>query len=132
MTPEQYISGQRPDRIGLLSEIHSIILQEDKMVDAAVGLMMGKEMILYKENNRYFKYGLSSVKQYISLHLMPIYGGSPLHARYRKLLPQAQFQKGCINFVSAADVPPDILHQLFADCARVNITAMLENRNRRR
>lgn len=131
MTAEDYISKQDPDRRKVLSDIHSIILKEDPTVAEEVGLMMGKEMILYKEK-KYFKYGLSSVKNYMSMHLMPIYGGSPLHARYQKLLPQAEFQKGCINFRTAADVPADILRKLFADCANVSIAAMLENRTRRK
>lgn len=131
MTAADYISKQAPDRRQLLSDIHSIILGEDSTVAEEVGLMMGKEMILYKEK-KYFKYGLSSVKNYMSMHIMPIYGGSPLHARYQELLPQAEFQKGCINFRNAADVPRDILRKLFADCASVSIAAMLEKRNRRK
>ncbi|HEV9038388.1 MAG TPA: hypothetical protein VGQ51_17250 [Puia sp.] len=131
MTATDYISGQDPARRKVLSDIHSIILKEDSTVAAEVGLMMGKEMILYKERG-YFKYGLSSVKSYMSMHVMPIYGGSPLHARYQKLLPQAEFQKGCINFRNEAEVPPDVLQRLFADCANVSIAALLEKRTRKK
>jgi hypothetical protein len=131
MTAANYIARQDPDRRKVLSEIHSIILEEDPTVAEEVGLMMGKEMILYKEK-QYFKYGLSSVKNYMSMHIMPIYGGSPLHARYQQLLPLAEFQKGCINFRKAEDVPMDVLHRLFADCAQVNIAALLEKRSRKK
>ena len=75
MTEADYISAQDAERRRLLSDIHSIILQADKTVTSAVGPMMGKAMILYKERG-YFKYGLSSVKNYMSMHIMPIYGGS--------------------------------------------------------
>ncbi|HVS97973.1 MAG TPA: hypothetical protein VHE54_15870 [Puia sp.] len=128
MTAEEYLSQQDADRRPILSAIHSIILEEDRTVTPSVGPMMGKDMILYKERG-YFKYGLSSVRSYMSMHLMPIYGGSPLHGKYVKLLPRAQFQKGCINFGEAADVPTDILHRLFADCANVSIAKMLEKRD---
>jgi len=129
MTAADYISKQASERQPILAAIHAIILQEDKTVSEHIGLMMGKEMILYNEKG-YFKYGLASVKNYMSIHCMPIYGGSPLHARYQRLLPAAQFQKGCINFENAADVPLDTIRQLFADCAKVSIAAMLENRKR--
>ena len=125
MTPADYISRQPADRKDILSSIHAIILQQDPTITAGVGKMMGKEMILYNEKG-VFKYGLASVKNYMSMHIMPIYGGSPLHAKYQVLLPAAEFQKGCINFKSDDEVPLEIIRRLFADCAKVNIAAMLE------
>jgi hypothetical protein len=129
MTASDYISKQDVDRQYILAAIHGIIIQEDKTITEHVGKMMGKEMILYNERG-YFKYGLSSVKAYMSMHIMPIYGGSPLHKKYQSQLPSVRFQKGCINFANAADVPLEIIHQLFADCAKISIAAMLENRKR--
>jgi hypothetical protein len=129
MTADEYISKQSEDRATILSRIHSLILAEDRTVTAEVGLMMGKEMILYKERG-YFKYGLASVKNYMSLHVMPIYMNSPLHAKYRQLLPDAEFQKGCINFKSAGDVSLEIIRRLFAEGAKVSIAATLEKRRK--
>jgi hypothetical protein len=130
MTAAEYISSQQKDRVPILSSIHSIILQEDPGVTPKVGPMMGKEMILYMERG-YFKYGLASVKNYMSMHIMPIYGGSPLYEKYQQLLPQTEFQKGCINFKTDREVPMEIIRRLFADCAKVSIAAMLEKRNKR-
>jgi hypothetical protein len=129
MTAADYISKQEVERRQILSSIDAIILQEDKSVIQDVGPMMGKEMILYKEKG-HFKYGLASVKNYISIHIMPIYGGSPLHEKYQKLLPSARFQKGCLNFKSAVDVPLETIRQLFADCARVGLAALIEKRDK--
>jgi glycine/serine hydroxymethyltransferase len=129
MTAADYISKQEVERQPILSSINSIILQEDKSVIQEIGSMMGKEMILYKEKG-YFKYGLASAKNYMSLHIMPIYGGSPLHEKYQKLLPSARFQKGCLNFKRSADVPLETIRKLFAECARVSIAAMLEQRRK--
>ena len=129
MTAEEYLSKQDGDRKELLTRIHSIILQADSTVTASVGTMMGKEMLLYKEKD-YFKYGLAAVKNYMTMHIMPIYGGSPLHAKYRELLPHAEFQKGCINFRDATAVPSHIIRALFVDCAKVSIAAILEQRSR--
>jgi uncharacterized protein YdhG (YjbR/CyaY superfamily) len=118
MTIEQYISRQEPERQGLLSEIHSEIVKADKTVSAQVDKMMGKDMIIYNAPGT-FKYGLSSVKKHISLHLLPIYGVPALHSKYSALMPRASFQKGCINFTSAEEVPMDILKSLLADCAKI-------------
>jgi hypothetical protein len=125
MTVAEYISQQEENRKNILSSIHFIIIKEDQTVIAEVGKMMGKEMILYKEKG-HFKYGLASVKNYMSMHIMPIYGGSPLHAKYKILMPDMEFQKGCINFKSDKGVPFEIIRQLFADCARISIVAMMD------
>jgi hypothetical protein len=130
MTPVEYISKQQEDRRGILSGIHAIIMREDNTVKPEIGAIMAKEMILYKEK-AYFKYGLSSVKNYMSLHVMPIYGSTALHKKYKALLPKADFQKGCINFRNAAEMPLDIVRSLFADCTKVSIAALLEARNRK-
>ena len=129
MTPADYISQQQEDRKSILSRIHAIILQEDETITPEVGTMMGKEMIVYKEKG-YLKYGLASVASYITMHVMPIYGGSPLHAKYQALLPGMKIQKGCINFKTDKEVPFEIIRQLFAECGKVSIAAMAEQRKR--
>lgn len=126
MTVPEFLSKQTTERKEILSALHEIIVAADKQVRAEVGKMMGKEMILYKAGG-FFKYGLSSVKNYMSLHAMPIYGSSNLHARYEKLLNKAAFQKGCINFKDPSEMPLDIVSQLMDDCARVDIAALMQN-----
>ncbi len=71
MPVQEFLSNQLPGRQSLLNKIPEIIVQADKTVTAEVDPMMGKEMIVYKSSG-VFKYGLSSVKSYMSLHLMPI------------------------------------------------------------
>jgi len=77
------------------------------------------------------KYGLAAVKNYMSLHCMPIYMNPALHAKYAALLPAAKFQKGCINFTGSDEVPLDIISALIADCSGISIAEMLENRKRK-
>ncbi|OFY54327.1 MAG: hypothetical protein A2X22_13200 [Bacteroidetes bacterium GWF2_49_14] len=125
MTIEQYISQQEPERQNLLSEIHSEIVKADKTVSALVDKMMGKDMIIYNAPGT-FKYGLSSVKKHISLHLLPIYSVPTLHAKYSELMPKASFQKGCINFTSAEEVPMEILRSLLSDCAKIDLAKIRE------
>jgi hypothetical protein len=92
--------------------------------------MMGKAMMMYEEGD-YMKYALASTKAHMSLHCLPMYMNAPLHAKYTLLLPAAKFQKGCINFTDAAEMPATIVAALIADCAPVNIPAMLANRKQK-
>ncbi len=123
---EHYISTQPSDRQRVLRDIHSIIVEEDKTVVPIVEPMMGKEMIVYKSKSL-MKYGLAGVKNYMSLHVLPIYGSKTLFSRYRSLLHNANFQKGCINFDTAEKMPLDIVRQLIADCSKVDLLKIRED-----
>ena len=125
MDIEDYILKQPLVRQNILTRIHWIIVEQDKSVTAQVQTMMGKEMIVYKGNG-VMKYALSSVKNYISLHLMPIYGSPALHAKYANLLNKAKFQKGCINFKKAEEMPLEIVRELLNDCAKIDLIALIE------
>ncbi len=121
----EYISNQLEERQELLNKIHEFIIREDKTVKPAVELMMGKEMIVYKAPG-IFKYGLSGMKNYMSLHVMPIYGSAAMYAKYKGLLNKANFQKGCINFKNEEEMPLKIVKQLMADCSKIDLRAMKE------
>ena len=125
MSIESFIAKQALERQKLLASIHKIILQEDKTVSAEVAPMMGNEMIVYKASG-IFKYGLSGMKNYMSLHVMPIYGSPTLYTKYKTLLPKANFQKGCINFTNEEEMPPAIVKQLIVDCSKIDVQAIKE------
>ena len=122
MTATEYILKQPIERRKLLTGIHEAIIGNDKTVTSVVKPMMSKEMINYEAE--IFKYGLSSVKEYMSLHAMPIYGSPALHEKYKKLLPLATFQKGCINFKDEKEMPLDIVKLLIQDCSKIDLAAM--------
>jgi hypothetical protein len=123
MTITEYINQQSPDRQPVLMGMHESILKNDSTVVAEVGKMMGKDMILYTDR-AFFKYGLASVKDYMSLHCLPIYMNPPLHAKYQALLPGASIQKGCINFKNDTEMPLAITRQLIAECAPIDLVAI--------
>ena len=125
MLPSEYINQQILERRQVLEEIHAIILAADKTVTAAVETMMGKEMIIYKANG-FMKYGLASVKNYMSLHVMPVYASPVLYNRYKALLNKAKFQKGCINFINGSDMPVEIIKELIVDCSTIDLLQMKE------
>ena len=120
MTPKAYIEKESEDRQKLLSSIHSIIEEKDKTVIARVEPMMGKEMIVYKGKGL-MKYALSSTKNYMTIHVLPIYGSKILYDKYFELLSKASFQKGCINFKTAEEMPLNIVKQLITDCAKIDL-----------
>ena len=121
-----YILTQPADRQSILSDIHSIILDKDRSVISEIAPMMGKEMIIYKSYG-VMKYGLAGVKNYMSLHVLPIYGSKTLYEKYRSLLNKANFQKGCINFDTVEKMPLDIVGQLISDCSKVDLKKIRED-----
>ncbi|MBS1600262.1 MAG: hypothetical protein JST75_18685 [Bacteroidetes bacterium] len=123
---EQYMAAQSKERWDILLHIHSIIIEEDKTVEPVVEPMMGKEMIVYKDRGM-MKYALASVKNYMSLHVLPIYGSSELNSKYKSLLNTASFQKGCINFESEEQMPSKIVRQLIGDCAKIDLVKIRED-----
>lgn len=122
---KEYIASQPLDRQEILAAIHAIIIEQDTTVAPVVEPMMRIEMIIYK-NKGVMKYGLASTKNYMSLHVMPIYAFAPLHTKYKSLLPNANFQKGCINFKNESEMPLAIVQQLFADCAKIDLARIRE------
>lgn len=125
MTIEAFIAAQLPERQDLLTKVNAIIIKEDTTVIASIAPMMGKEMIIYNAPGT-FKYGLSSVKQYMSLHVLPMYGSEKIYTKYKALLPKAAFQKGCINFKNEEELPLKIVQQLIKDCAKIDLRAIRE------
>jgi hypothetical protein len=125
MTIPAFIKAQPEDRQKLLSELHEIIIQNDKTVTPVIAPMMGKDMIIYNAPGT-FKYGLASVKNYMSLHVLPMYGSPIIYEKYKALLKDAAFQKGCINFKSKDEMPPGIVKNLIADCSKIDLRAIRE------
>jgi hypothetical protein len=129
MTVNEYLSKQEPERKELLSSIHELILKTNKKVKPEVGKMMGGDMIQYKINTT-FAYGLAGQKNHMTLHLLPMYMHKPIHEKYSGLFKKAAFQKGCINFKNADEMPLDITAQLLTDCAKIDLEAILAKRKK--
>ncbi len=126
MTVSEFILIQPEERQELLSQLHEIIIQKDKTVTPVIAAMMGKEMIIYNAPGS-FKYGLSSVKNYMSLHVLPMYGSTVLYEKYKRLLHKANFQKGCINFKNKDEMPVKIVKDLITDCSKIDLRVLREN-----
>ena len=129
MTIPEFIATLQADRQELISSLHQTIIANDPKVEYSIKPMMGKDMIMYEEGN-YMKYALASVKSHMSLHCLPMYMNAPLHAKYEPLLPDAKFQKGCINFNDAEAIPAAIVSALITDCSPINLPALLAARKK--
>ena len=119
----EFISTQPEERQELLTKLHEIIIQKDTTVTPVIAPMMGKVMIIYNAPGT-FKYGLSSVKNYMSLHVLPMYGSAIIYEKYKSLLKDASFQKGCINFKSKDQMPLIIVEDLIAECSKIDLRAL--------
>lgn len=125
MSIQEYISSQATERQKILTQIHDCILKGDKTVKAAIAPMMRQEMIIYNAPGT-FKYGLASAKNYMSLHVLPMYSLPAIYEKYKALLKDAGFQKGCINFKSAEEMPLKIVKQLINDCSKIDMQKIRE------
>jgi hypothetical protein len=125
MTIPEFIFIQPEDRQQLLLQLHEIIIQNDTTVTPVIAPMMGKDMIIYNAPGT-FKYGLASVKNYMSLHVLPMYGSTVIYDKYKILLKDASFQKGCINFKNKEEMPLSIVKKLIVDCSKIDLLALRE------
>lgn len=125
-TIQDYIKRQPEDRQAILTSLHKVIIKNDSTVNAVIEPMMGKEMIIYK-GKKMMKYGLANVKQYMSLHALPIYMHPTLHTKYKGLLDKASFQKGCINFTSAEQMPLAVVSQFIGECSGMDLEKIRED-----
>src|ERR1700741_1270197 len=122
---QDYIARQPEERQKTLADMHKTILRNDPTVSPVIEPMMGKEMIIYK-GKKMMKYGLASVKQYMSLHALPMYMHPTLHGKYQHLLDKASFQKGCINFTSGDQMPLTTVAKFIAECSVIDLEKMRE------
>jgi len=122
---QDYITGQPKDRQKILSDLHALIMKNDKTVTPVVEPMMGKEMIIYKGKHM-MKYALAGVKNHMSLHVLPMYMAPTIYNKYKEQLTKASFQKGCINFTSAEQMPTAIVARLITDCSAIDLEKIRE------
>lgn len=126
MSIAAFISTLPEERRELLSLLHETIIQKDSTVTAEISPMMGKEMIIYNAPGS-FKYALASVKKHMSLHVLPMYMSPTIYEKYKALLKDANFQKGCINFKNKDEMPLKIIEELISECSKMDLREIREN-----
>jgi hypothetical protein len=63
----------------------------------------------------------------MSLHVLPMYGSAKIYDKYKGLLKDAKFQKGCINFTNKDEMPLKIVKDLITDCSKIDLRVIREN-----
>jgi hypothetical protein len=116
MTPKQYIDSLPEDRREVIVKLRELILKSDPLVKEVVAGMMGREMLMYMQGD-FMKYALSNVKNHISFHSMVMYGTKGMAEKFAKHLPKAKFQKGCVNFKDALQMPLHIAEKFIKEMA---------------
>ncbi len=123
---EQFLAEQPEAWQPMMADLNRIILSADPSVTPVVEPMMGKRMIIYKDRGS-MKYALAGMKDFMTLHVLPIYGSPALSEKYKALLPKAGFRKGCFNFTGPDQVPPEVARQLFEECAPIDLVKIRED-----
>jgi hypothetical protein len=50
-----------------------------------------------------------------------------IYEKYKALLMNANFQKGCINFKKKDEMPLKIIEELISECSKMDLRAIREN-----
>ena len=56
-----------------------------------------------------------------------MYVSTTLYEKYKEMVKEAIFHKGCINFKNKEEMPLKIVKNLIADCAEIDLRVIREN-----
>jgi len=110
------IKIKRPPPTSLADILVRLIIENDPSVTGNPGLLMGEKGVVFHRGSD-FAYAVTTGKTRVTLHVMAIHCQPELHARYKKLIRNGDFGKGCIRFKPDASVEQDVVAQLIRDCA---------------
>lgn len=128
-TPEAYIKAQDPDRAKDLQQIHDLIREvapelEPFMISGMIGY--GKMHYKYPSGREgdWFKIGLASQKNYISIYVCAIDHkiGKYLAEIYAEDLKPASVGKSCIRYKKAADIKWPALKKIIKEAIHTPFT----------
>ncbi|WP_210517658.1 DUF1801 domain-containing protein [Hymenobacter terricola] len=72
--------------------------------------------------------GLTNQKNYLSLHLVPMYLRPALQEQLAAAAPTLKMGKGCVNFKEVAELPLDMLGQVIAATSLADYLAIMQAR----
>jgi len=79
---------------------------------------MGREMLYYESAAGQLFAALASGKNYMSLHLMPLYYNPVLAAKYKPKLAGIKMGKACLNFTKPDEIPYAVMEHLLLDAVK--------------
>jgi len=124
-TVAEFLAQLAPDR---RQEVERVRAEIRRHLPAGYEEAISKNMLVYqvplgKYSNTYnghalWYVALASEKSYLSLHLMPVYGGGALAARladgFKAAGKQLDMGKACIRFQTASDLALDTVGEIVA------------------
>lgn len=101
----------------LVDAFKRIIVDNDATVVVSSGLMMGEKGWMFHREKE-FTYAVTGGKTRVSLHAMPMYCDPKIHSKFKKLITNGDFGKGCIRFKPDAEVDVKLIAQFIRECAK--------------
>ena len=133
-TVEEYLAELTPDRLEAISALRQVVLSnlpegyQETMQFGMISYVIPLERYPLTYNKKALQYAaLASQKNYISLHLMNIYGDKGTEewftAQYAASGKKIDMGKSCVRFKKIDDLPLELIGQVIA---RTRVSAFIE------
>lgn len=116
MEIKDFLNTMLAEHKTITEKLIPIIEKYEKNLELSVSSTMGKEMLVYKEQDE-FKYAIASHPKHLSFHNMVMYVYPDLHKKYEKLFEKSNFRKGCINFLNIENISLDLFKNFIKESA---------------
>lgn len=105
---ERYLDGLPPERRTEADKVWRVV--RESMPEGFVE-EIGAKYLNFKAGEDWYV-ALANQKNYISLHLMPLYFFPEVKAKLDASAPRLKCGKGCINFKKAEELPLDVIAEI--------------------
>jgi hypothetical protein len=124
-TPEEYFEKLEEPRKSEIMKIHNLIREIVPELEPHIRSgMIGYGNYHYKyasgREGDWFKIGLASNKNYISIYACAVVDGGYVAEKYKEKLPKASIGKSCIRFKKLDDVDVKVLKEIFKKTANAD------------
>ncbi len=122
-TPEEYFEKLEEPRKSEIMRIHNLICETVPELNPHIRSgMLGYGAYHYKyasgREGDWFKIGLASNKNYISIYACAVVDGGYVAEAYKEKLPKASIGRSCIRFKKLEDVDVKVLKEIFKKTAK--------------
>jgi uncharacterized protein YdhG (YjbR/CyaY superfamily) len=129
ITYEQYLSNLPPERRGEVDQVWRAVRAS---MPTGYTEEVGPKYLIFKADDQQYV-ALANQKNYISLHLIPLYIFPELQTKLDASGRNLKCGKGCINFKRAEDLPLEVIAEIIsANDAKAYVEHMRQMRNERR
>lgn len=105
---EQYLEELPPERRSVVEEVWQVVREH---MPAGYTEAIGSSFLTFKAGDEWYV-ALANRKNYVTLHLMPIYVFPELKAKLDNSGKKMKCGKGCINFTRVEELPLEVLGEI--------------------